>query len=209
MRDLYPTDFSGAAALIWHNGRMVFEVRKEKGWERSPGKPAVIGIGAVGGTIEDGETPIQGLQREAVEEIGGSLNLYPASDTVYVGKDAIDRIDDFVLDGLRPALVWEVVDPIYELGKHVAVYHATTTSDPQPGDLPAVILSDPDLITRIGFDTLSISAAVDSSGEVRSCTDFNVPSDGHFLLCNTLRRMMQVHEHDPDVYESLVQAPTT
>ena len=78
-----------------------------------PGKPPIIGLGCIGGSIEAGETPLEALHREAFEEINCSITIRPARLTVDIAPDKLTILSDFALDGVRSAMVWEVTNPTY------------------------------------------------------------------------------------------------
>ena len=75
MFPLFLVFLSGAACLLWHDDRMVFEIQKSAKWVREAGRPPGLGLGCIGGTVEEGETPMQTMRREALEEIGCPLKI--------------------------------------------------------------------------------------------------------------------------------------
>lgn len=193
--------FSGAACLLRHDERMVFEVRKPHRWERSADGQVEIGIGCVGGSIEPGESPVEALRREAEEEVGCAIDVTPARETVCVSRTDVEVRTDLEIEGVVPAMVWDVQDPTFEVGTLVAVFHATAQSDPQPVDLPAIVLDGPQLVTRIGLDGLPVADTLDTGAEIRE--NVPIPRDATFLLANTLRRLQQVQRFDRALYDRL------
>lgn len=194
--------FSGAAALLRVGPCFVFEIRKR--WEERPGQPPSIGMGCIGGAIESGETPMAALRREAREEVGCRLELRSAPCTVEVSPAGVRARCDVVDDGLKPALVWEVTDPRFAIGSRVAVFLARTVDDPQPDDLPAIVLGDLDLVPAIGDGSIAVSQLPSLGAELRARTE--VPADGRLQLSSTLLRLHRVRQSDAGLFDRLVAA---
>ncbi|MBT3346278.1 MAG: NUDIX hydrolase [Gemmatimonadetes bacterium] len=197
--------FTGASCLLFWEGRIVLEVRKTHKWEQRPDGVHVIGIGGIGGTMEEGESPLETLQREAVEEIGCPVELWSASSTIVESPAEVRVVTGLDVDGLCPAMVWEVTDPTYQVGAKVVVYLAQATRDPQPGDLPAILLADPAWITTMSSEFVSTREAVNAGVEVRSRVD--MPENGLFQPVNTLRRLLAVRASHCEVFKQLMQGP--
>lgn len=193
------SQFTGSAVLLTIGGRLVCEVRKQHKWTIVPGKPPMIGMGRVGGSMEAGETPLQSLRREVMEEICCPVELIPASVTADMSPAGIRILPDVKVDGLQPAMIWEVTDPTYIVGSKVAVFLARPSGEPEPGDLPALILAEPELIWRIGSDTVSVQDIIDAGADIRQ--NIALPPDGRLELVNTLRLLAQLRAQHADVVE--------
>jgi hypothetical protein len=61
----------GASIILRHEGRLLFEIQKPSKWLQQPDGTLSIGMGCIGGNIEQGETPRQALEREALEDMPG------------------------------------------------------------------------------------------------------------------------------------------
>ena len=81
----------GVSAILYDDEAYYFEVNKPRYWARRPDGTLSIGIGGIGGRIEQGEKPLVCLRREVEEELRTGFRL---------------QIPD------RTALIhrWEVVD---------------------------------------------------------------------------------------------------
>jgi 8-oxo-dGTP pyrophosphatase MutT (NUDIX family) len=200
-----PITYTGAGALLFSEDRLVIEVRKAHKWERKPGRPPVIGIGSVGGSIETGESPIEALHRETREEVNCDIDVFSSPQTVCVSPRGVSVDNSIVIDGIQPAMIWVVGDPTFVVGSYVAVFRAQASGDPSPGDLPAIILTSPDLLTEIGFGSITVEETLNFGAEIRAQID--IPSDGRLVLANTMRHLMTIRETDASLYHELV-APT-
>ena len=69
-------DTATATALIFHDGKLLMLLRDD-----IPTIPSPDTWSLIGGTMEDGETPLETLKREVQEEIG----VVPSNIT-YIGK---------------------------------------------------------------------------------------------------------------------------
>ena len=198
-----PGSYSGAACLLWHGDRMVFEIQKPAKWAREAGRPPGLGLGCVGGTVEAGETPLQTMQREAVEEIGCPLDLRSARTTADIVDDAVDLRADVKIDGLVPAALWTVTHPSYDPGTRVAVFLGACRGEPQPDDLPAIALGEP----RTVFDLLAREASVARAREagVEFRQKIELPPEGRLVLANTLKRLAFMGTVYPDLYDEFLR----
>ena len=60
----------GASTIIKHKNKYIFEIQKSYKWSSSSESNILeIGIGCIGGTIENEETPIEALRREVKDRI--------------------------------------------------------------------------------------------------------------------------------------------
>ncbi len=191
--------FSGASSLLFAETRLVLEVRKPHKWERESGHPPVIGLGCIGGAAEPGETPLQALHREAMEEINCAVTVWSARTTLDLSPSGVRMLSRLDIDGIRPAMVWEVTDPTYDVGSKVAVFLASTSGDPQSGDLPAIILADPGFVSSMDLEGMSVGEARDCGAEVRA--NIELPSEGRLMPVNTFRHLLALRQSDPNLFD--------
>ncbi len=76
-----PWRITGVSALLVDAADTYWELAKPKHWRARPDGITEVGLGAIGGSIESGESALGCLQREAQEEIGVGLEILPAAMT--------------------------------------------------------------------------------------------------------------------------------
>jgi len=74
----------GDSCLLMGESGLILEVQKSHKWRREDDGRLVIGLGCIGGALEERESPVAALQRETREEIGCGLLLRSASSTIEV-----------------------------------------------------------------------------------------------------------------------------
>jgi hypothetical protein len=141
--------------------------------------------------LEAGETAVEALQREAVEEIGCSIRLRSADRTLRIGPRGASVVDEVWLDGYRPAIIWEGEGPDMRPGMQVAVFHGDAEGDPQPGDLPAIVIADPATIIDIGDHPTTVADLATSGAQLR--TRIDLPPRGRLKLVGTLDILRRLH----------------
>jgi len=83
----------GASCLLINDSGLIWEIQKPHKWQRKTKNQIVIVLGCIGNMLEEGETPVTALQREAKEEIGCSLHLWSANSIIEVfpNGDVLDE----------------------------------------------------------------------------------------------------------------------
>jgi 8-oxo-dGTP pyrophosphatase MutT (NUDIX family) len=85
---------TGASALLCDGENWLFELVKPKNWRRRADGATIVGIGAIGGSLEADEAILACLRREVAEEIGAGLVVRSAPQTYIV----YERRDVHVVD---------------------------------------------------------------------------------------------------------------
>jgi hypothetical protein len=136
------------------------EVQKPHKWRVDEHGELHIGVGCIGGGVDEGEGAVEALQREAVEEMGCGIELCEAPVTYAVGPDCQVGEVEWQAAGARPALVWEACLPGLIPGRSVAVFRGRAAGEPMPGDLPALLMVRPEMLFMIGGAGLRLSEAL-------------------------------------------------
>ncbi len=143
--ELPPWQMTGTSALVVSPEGMVLELTKPKHWERRADGVTVVGVGAIGGSLEAGETLLDCLQREAREELGTPLQIVSARETAIVyERDRVVRTgaSDRPSAGHPLPALMTVSENLYrpELGPDartlaIATFWARIDHEPRLGDL--------------------------------------------------------------------------
>ena len=137
----------------------MLEVQKPHKWRLDDRRQVHIGLGCIGGGLNDGETAIDALQREAEEEMGCRIALNSAAVTYAVTPECQVHQEGWPLAGPRPLFVWEACLPGLIPGKRVAVFKGQALAEPFPGDLPALLFVTPQLLLAIGKAGIPLAEA--------------------------------------------------
>lgn len=154
----------GAAAILRYNGRYVFEIQKKAKWERSVDGILRIGVGCIGGSVVSGETPVDTLQREAMEEIGCrvAIDASPAPFLVELGESL--KLFSPVEVDIPVLFLWEAFKPGYVKGARVAVFSGCVEGKVESRDLPAVLcLGESDLV-RLATGSVTVGDMLAGGG---------------------------------------------
>ncbi|MDI6771327.1 MAG: NUDIX domain-containing protein [bacterium] len=154
----------GASVLLRQEGRLLFEVQKPAKWTHAPGGEFIIGIGCIGGRVELGESALEALQREALEEIGCTVLLDTPGSPFFMGPDGSVRMLDpretrEVEEGIL--FLWEGSGPDLIKGGQVAVFSGTAQGHPRPVGLPAIIGLDLETLFECRACGLTVGEVLD------------------------------------------------
>jgi len=187
---------AGVSAIVKDSGGYWFEVTKQKYWlERSDGC-IVIGIGAIGGNLESGESALDCLQREAVEEIGAGLEIDSASTTHIVYEESqICTVRSERRGCLCPALYTVSANLTRQQDlPHLQVlaietYLARLTKPPTVKDLYGLVWLPAESVGRMLVMPEFSAARLQSESDVRLLLDAPLPKRAVFRPVWTVRSL--------------------
>lgn len=194
----------GVACLVWWRGALVLEMQKPHKWRIDDRRQTHIGLGCIGGTINEGETAVDALQREALEEMGCRVALHDATATYAISPDCRVQPETWPLPAPRPALVWEACLPGLVPGKRVAVYRGRALAKPFPGDLPALLFVTPQMLLAIGNTGISLAGAQQLGATLQARTA--IPGTARLELVGTPAVLSLLHARNQAIAAALLEA---
>jgi hypothetical protein len=149
----------GVGSISHYNGRWYFVIDAEKRWsvEQSQNSDEEqihhVTFSSVGGAVEKGESIIEGLQREVMEEMNTKIEVFDSQDTYYI--DTHDKVISINLeDDIRPFLIFEqrFSSPGPATVYLIYVFKTRCLSVPSPSsEIPAVFSTSLDDFKRLEF----------------------------------------------------------
>ena len=162
----------GASAIVRDEEAYYFEISKEKFWGEEADGRIAVGIGGIGGHIEEGENEIACLHREALEELGADVRVLPSIETHllfserWVGKASLPsgELPAPCLCTIGPKKTSLVAALPYDF-LCIVTFEALLMGQPKADDLYGLMRIEigavPDVL---GPDTISLTAAQDHPG---------------------------------------------
>lgn len=156
----------GASVILRYEGRLLFEIQKPAKWRQQPDGTLSIGMGCIGGNVEQGETPRQALEREVLEEMGCRVVLEEPTQPFAVDAQGSIRMLH-PLDVPEGVLfVWQGSEPGFIEGAQVAVHVGRPLGQPEPGDLPALLSLDQETFCALGMHRLTVQDVLERGGRL-------------------------------------------
>ena len=201
----YPT-IIGVAAILRAADGYVFEIQKRARWTRHEDQILQVGLGCIGGKLETGESPLEALQRETLEEIGCRLVLDAPSSApflVHLGRGVQHLpIDEAPAGAL---FMWQANKPGYIEGARVAVFSGAVEGRIQPRDLPAVLDLDPDTLRQLGDGPLKVEEALARGAILRERED--IPRAARLKPVGTVEVLLELKQQAPQLFDRCFEEP--
>jgi len=194
----------GAACLLMGDSGLILEVQSPHKWITLDGDVLSIGLGCIGGGIEEGETPMAALQREALEEIGCPLAVQSATETIEVLADGQTQARPWSLGQPRPLLVWEArAAGIIREGKGV-VYLGYPDGVPKPCDLGALLTLPLEQALRLGSRPQSVADIISTGADLQERV--HVPTTAVLALGGTLAVLYRLYRDHRAIADRILAA---
>ena len=163
-------------------------------------------MGCIGGTVEEGETIVDALCREAFEEIGCEVAF--ARSTRPFSIDPTGAVSSLPPQSVPQGVqfVWEGNDPGFIAGGKVAVYVGTTIGRTEPRDLPALVQLEPELFYALGQESLAIQDVEQRGGILQEKQ--RIPRSALLTPVGTASRLLELRRRYPELFQEILGDPS-
>ena len=193
----------GVSIILRQEEHYLFEIQKTTKWVRQSDGRFRIGMGCIGGRVEDSETAQQALKREVKEEVGCGVLLEKSAHSFLFGPSkTVQEMDEEDLpEGSQ--FLWEEEQPGYIPGAQVAVYLGRLIGHPIPGDLPGVIGLKLGALFEMKDRAFTVGELLESEGILLERE--HIPRDAEVCPVGTAKILTELQEVAPDVVNHLFE----
>lgn len=192
----------GAAIILREKNGLLFELQREEKWKRGPDGAIEIGMSCIGGTVEDGESLDDALQREAMEEIGCRVAF--DSSAKPFSMDPAGNVSPLppgsVPDGVQ--FLWEGNDPGFVPGAVVAVYAGHATGRAKPGDLSGIATLKPGLFYELAAESFTVESLEAQGGIIEERV--RVPRSARLRPVGMAARLLDLRRRHPALLKQIL-----
>lgn len=192
----------GAAIILTERNGYLFELQRKEKWKRAPDGVIEISMSCIGGTIEEGESVEDALQREAMEEIGCRVALGRSARPF--SMDPAGTVSPLppgsVADSVQ--FLWEGNDPGFLPGAVVAVYAGHAIGRAKPGDLSAIATFKPDLFYELAAESFTIEHLEQRGAILRERV--RIPRSARLKPVGTAARLLDLRSRHPELLNRIL-----
>ncbi len=178
---MIPGRIQTAGAYLWTGSRFLFQVGPNKAGDR-------LGVVRLGGHLEEGESPWESVQREAMEEATVRVEPLPVPATYLT--DGGELVPVPWPDQPAPLLVYE-----REPGRFTPLYLTVTADPPRPAaETRGLLLLDRAWLARLVREEMTLERYLAAGGEaiLREPFPAHLPLAPSYYL-GLLDRLLDVH----------------
>jgi len=181
----------GASAVIKYKNKYIFEIQKRHKWYHCSGSNIVIGIGCIGGSIENEESPIETLRREVKEEIKTKINIIEWNSAFTINSNLeVNTIESKLEENLF--FDWYGTREPYKKNR-ICVFLGEVIGDPFPGDLPGLLIADIELLIECIKNQSTIKHCINKGMEIINKEE--IPLEAKIKGVGTVKKLEELYEN--------------
>lgn len=181
----------GASAVIKYKNKYIFEIQKRHKWHLDSENNIIIGIGCIGGSIENREFPNETLRREVKEEIKTKIDIIKWSQAFTVNSNLeVNTIESKLEEDLF--FDWYGIREPYKK-KRICVFLGEVIGEPFPGDLPGLLITDIKLLIKCVKNHTTIKHCIDKGMEIISKEE--IPLEARIKGVGTVKKLEELYEN--------------
>lgn len=192
----------GASIILQYNDRFIFEIQKKHKWRKNNNGIYQIGVGCIGGNIENGETPHETLHREAMEEIGSKISIFHIEKPFTV--DSSFNVS-FLSDSEYSSNIffyWHGTKETY-LQNRICTFWCGALGEPYPDDIPGILITHLNTLFTT-FETNQTLESILCRGAVLKAKE-EIPREAIIFPVGTVKVLFFLYREKQDYIKMLLE----